>query len=132
MKVISNLIGSQNKRQTIETVAYFTIHVALIALACLEYKIAASSQLAAVGISAVVFIALASFEHIYGPLVGYDHQGFTCASLSYAFGFFVNWLWFTMWPQDFEGFTSNLVLAIMFAFFGFVIQCIMIWEDMTD
>lgn len=132
MKVFSSIETSQNKRQTIETVAYFAIHVLLLALACLEYKIATNYQLAAVGISAVVFIALASFEHLYGPLVGYDHQGFTCASLSYAFGYFVNWIWFSLWPQDFEGLTTNLVLAIMFAIFGFVIQCFMIWEDMTD
>ena len=132
MKAISDIVNPSNKRQVIETVAYFTIHVLLIAFGCVECMIATNSHLVATIIAAVIFIALASFEHLYGPLIGYDHQGFTAASLSYAFGQFINWIWYACFPQDFEGLTTTIPLAIMFAVIGFILQCLMVWEDVKD
>lgn len=135
MKDYSNseiALRKEQAKQTIETVAYFVIHVTLVALAILECKIAMANIGLSTIIAAVVFIALASFENVYGPLMGYDHKGFTCASLSCAFGQFINWLWLTCWPQDFEDFEIKIPLAIMFSVFGFIIQSIMLWEDLKD
>lgn len=120
------------RKRLIETVTYFTVHVVLIALSVLECKIAMTNNLAATIIATVVFIGLASFEHIYGPLVGYDHQGFTCATAFCAFGQFINWLWMTCWPQDFADLSTTIPFAILFSVFGFAIQCLMLWEDLGD
>ena len=126
------VLRKEQTKQVIETVTYFATHSALIALSVLECKLAMTNIGLSTIIATVVFIALASFEQVYGPLIGYDHRGFTSASLSCAFGQFINWLWLTSWPQDFEGFTVKIPLAIMFAVFGFIIQSIMLWEDLKD
>jgi hypothetical protein len=132
VKVISTTVAPQNtkKKEVIETIASFTIHLLLVALAIIECKIATSNNLAAVIVAAVAFVAVASFENLYGPLIGYDHQGFTCASFGYLFGQFINWIWCTCWPSDFEGLSTTIPLAITFVFISFAIQMIMLWEDL--
>ena len=125
---VTNIALEANKKKILETASYFSAHVALIGLGIIECMLANDHGLIATILAACVFVIAACYDAV----VGNTKQGWTAATLSYAFGQLVNWLWFTLWPQDFQGMSTHIPLAVLFAVFGFVIQMFMIWEDHND
>lgn len=126
VKVANNALVAK-KNVILKSVSYYTAHVALIGLSIVECMLANDYGLVATIIAAIAFVFAAAFDAVTGS----TKQGWTAATLSYAFGQLVNWLWYTCWPQDFEGMSNHIVFAVMFAIFGVVIQMLMIWDDNT-
>lgn len=125
VKVTNSALAA--KSTILKSIGYYAAHVALIGLGIVECMLANDYGLVATIIAAFVFILAAAFDAVTGD----TKQGWTAATLSYAFGQLMNWLWYTCWPQDFESMSNHIVFAVLFAIFGAVIQMLMIWDDNT-
>lgn len=122
-------ITISNKKETqakiLALLAYIGAHIALILASIGECKIAVGHPIVAISISVAVFFAAFAYEKLSGD----DAKLFMSAAFCAMFGQVLNYLWLTCWPEDFADLSTKIPFCILWSIFGFVIQCIGLYED---